>query len=204
MSLCVRACQRTALATPRSAQEVLGAEEPAVGAPSGKVRGTSTPSSAPISALPVFSQKWRRETTHMKISLPRAVIGLISLSATSCSSYSDMSSPKKTQIFATKKHTIVYSTTLSRLNVLVRLRIIRRVRANFSKNVFSCLGLGTSFAIDSGYEPSRLRLRTVERTFSKLPQKWSGSMEYQTEGLLRFDLWCFQPKLTHLVHGSRF
>ena len=33
------AAGRTALATPGSAQEVLGAEEPAVGAPSGKVRG---------------------------------------------------------------------------------------------------------------------------------------------------------------------
>jgi len=42
---------RTALVTPGFAQEVLGAEEPAVGAPSGKVRGKSTPSSAPISAL---------------------------------------------------------------------------------------------------------------------------------------------------------
>ena len=46
------AAGRTALATPGSAQEVLGAEEPAVGAPLGKVRGKSTPSSAPISALP--------------------------------------------------------------------------------------------------------------------------------------------------------
>jgi len=46
------AAGRTALATPGSAQEVLGAEEPAVGAPSGKVRGKSTPSCAPISALP--------------------------------------------------------------------------------------------------------------------------------------------------------
>jgi len=47
------AAGRTALATPGSAQDVLGAEEPAVGAPSGKVRGKSTPSSAPALSGPL-------------------------------------------------------------------------------------------------------------------------------------------------------
>ena len=42
----------TALATPGFSEGVLGAEEPAVAAPSGKARGKSTSSSAPISALP--------------------------------------------------------------------------------------------------------------------------------------------------------
>jgi len=45
------AAGRTALATIGSSEGVLDAEEPAVGAPSSKVRGTSTSSSAPISAL---------------------------------------------------------------------------------------------------------------------------------------------------------
>jgi len=46
------AAGRTALATPGFSEGVLGAEEPAMGAPSGKARGKSTSSSAPISALP--------------------------------------------------------------------------------------------------------------------------------------------------------
>ena len=46
------AAGETTLATPGFSKGVLGAEELAVGAPSGKARGKSTSSSAPISALP--------------------------------------------------------------------------------------------------------------------------------------------------------
>jgi len=50
--VCTSTAGRTALATPGSSEGVLGDEEPAVGAPSGKVRGKNTSSSVPISVLP--------------------------------------------------------------------------------------------------------------------------------------------------------